>query len=127
MISRRKALHTGAGLAALATVGAPSILHAQTKTLKITTWGGKWGEIMKATVLPAFEKEFKCTVSADQAFPFLPKLQVSSKNDPIYDVLHDAPQPLATRELAEGVMAAKGIPAVDDHRTRALIQKTVLA
>ena len=45
----------------------------------------------------------------------------------IYDVLRDAPQPLATRELAERVMAAKGIPAVDDHRTRALIQKTVLA
>ena len=45
----------------------------------------------------------------------------------IHDVLRDAPQPLATRELAERIMAAKGIPAVDDHRTRALIQKTVLA
>ena len=45
----------------------------------------------------------------------------------IYNLLRDAPQPLATRELAERVMAAKGIPAVDDHRTRALIQKTVLA
>ena len=45
----------------------------------------------------------------------------------IYDVLRDAAQPLATRELAGRVMAAKGIPAVDDHRTRALIQKTVLA
>ena len=45
----------------------------------------------------------------------------------IYDLLRDAPQPLATRDLAERVMAAKGIPVVDDHRTRALIQKTVLA
>ena len=45
----------------------------------------------------------------------------------IHDVLRDALQPLATRELAGRVMAAKGIPAVDDHRTRALIQKTVLA
>jgi hypothetical protein len=44
----------------------------------------------------------------------------------IYDVLRDAPQPLATRELAERVMAAKGTPATD-NRTRALIQKTVLA
>jgi len=44
----------------------------------------------------------------------------------IYDVLRDTPQPLATRELSERVMAAKGIPAVDG-RTRALIQKTVLA
>ena len=66
-------LRAGAGVAAAATVGAPAILHAQTKTLKITTWGGKWGDIMKATVLPAFEKEFKCTVSADQAFPYLPE------------------------------------------------------
>src|SRR5438067_8066671 len=88
MISRRKALQVGAGVAALATLGAPAILHAQTKTLKITTWGGKWGDIMKATVLPAFEKEFKCTVSADQAFPYVPKLQASPRNDPLYDVLH---------------------------------------
>jgi putative spermidine/putrescine transport system substrate-binding protein len=88
MISRRKALRTAAGLAAMGAVGAPSILHAQTKTLKITTWGGKWGDIMKATVLPAFEKEFKCTVQADQAFPYVPKLQASPKNDPLYDVLH---------------------------------------
>ena len=86
MISRRTVLGTGA--LAVATLAAPSILHAQTKTLKITTWGGKWGEIMKATVLPAFEKEFKCTVSADQAFPYVPKLQASPKNDPLYDVLH---------------------------------------
>ena len=73
MISRRTVLGTGA--VAAASLAAPSILHAQTKTLKITTWGGKWGEIMKATVLPAFEKEFKCSVQADQAFPFVPKLQ----------------------------------------------------
>ncbi len=44
----------------------------------------------------------------------------------IYDVLRDAAQPLATRELAERVMAARGTPAAD-NRTRALIQKTVLA
>lgn len=88
MISRRKALRTGTGLAAMTALGAPSILHAETATLKITTWGGKWGDIMKATVLPAFEKEFKCTVSADQAFPYVPKLQASPRNDPLYDVLH---------------------------------------
>ena len=44
----------------------------------------------------------------------------------IYDVLRDAPQPLATRELAERVTAAGGVPAAN-HRARALIQKTVLA
>src|SRR5262252_5698785 len=86
MISRRTIL--GGSALAAATLAAPSILHAQTKTLKITTWGGKWGDIMKATVLPAFEKEFKCTVQADQAFPYVPKLQASPKNAPLYDVLH---------------------------------------
>jgi putative spermidine/putrescine transport system substrate-binding protein len=85
-LGRRAAIKAGA--AALATIGAPAILHAQTATLKITTWGGKWGEIMKGEVLPAFEKEFKCTVSADQAFPFVPKLQASAKGNPVYDVLH---------------------------------------
>ena len=44
----------------------------------------------------------------------------------ICDVLRGVPQPLATRELAERVMAARSIPAVN-QRTRALIQKTVLA
>ena len=117
MISRRKALRAGAGLAGLATVGAPSILHAQTKTLKITTWGGKWGEVMKATVLPAFEKEFKCTVSADQAFPFLPKLQVSPKNDPIYDVLHTNSNEqwnAVVEGLVMNKITAKEVPNVAD-------------
>lgn len=38
-ISRRTVLQAGA--AAAATFAAPAILHAQTATLKITTWGGK--------------------------------------------------------------------------------------
>ena len=33
----------------------------------------------------------------------------------IYDVLRDAAQPLATRELAERVMAARGTPAADNR------------
>lgn len=44
----------------------------------------------------------------------------------IYDVLRDAAQPVATRELADRVMAMKNI-AVADDRDRALIQKTLLA
>ena len=85
-LSRRRLL---AGAAAVAGITqAPSILRSETATLKITTWGGKWGDIMKAKVLPAFESEHKCTVLADQAFPYLPKLQASPKSDPVYDVLH---------------------------------------
>jgi putative spermidine/putrescine transport system substrate-binding protein len=85
---RRSILKAGAAGAALAALGAPHVANAQAPTLKITTWGGKWGEIMKGDLLPAFEREFKCTVSADQAFPFLPKLQASPRGNPIYDVLH---------------------------------------
>ena len=128
MISRRKALRTAAGLAALSTAGAPAILHAQTKTLKITTWGGKWGDIMKATVLPAFEKEFKCTVSADQAFPYVPKLQASSKNDPLYDVLHTNSNEqwnCFTEGLVMEKITAKEVPNVADVYPYAVSDKIV--
>src|SRR5947209_1091801 len=117
MISRRKALRAGAGLAAIGALGAPAIAHAETKTLKITTWGGKWGDIMKATVLPAFEKEFKCTVSADQAFPFMPKLQASSKSDPLYDVFHtnsNEQWSALTEGLVMDKITAKEVPNVAD-------------
>lgn len=86
-LTRRRLIAAGTATAVGALV-APAILKAQSATLKITTWGGKWGDIMKGRVLPAFEKEHKCSVLADQAFPFLPKLQASPKGDPIYDVLH---------------------------------------
>src|SRR5262249_38844183 len=124
MISRRALL----GTAAAASVAAPAILHAQTKTLKITTWGGKWGDIMKATVLPAFEKEFKCTVSVDQAFPYPPKLQASPKNDPLYDVLHDNSnnQWLAhDNGLVMDKITAKEVPNVADVYPYAVSDKIV--
>ncbi len=44
----------------------------------------------------------------------------------IYDVLREAPQPLTTRNVAGRVIAAKGV-TIADERTRALIQKTILA
>lgn len=85
--TRRTVLKSGATLAA-GVLAAPAVLRAQTKTLKITTWGGKWGDAMKGEVLPAFEAEYDCTVEVDQAFPYIPKLQASPLNDPVYDVLH---------------------------------------
>jgi len=128
MISRRKALRAGAGLAAVGALGAPAIAHAETATLKITTWGGKWGDIMKATVLPAFEKEFKCTVSADQAFPYGPKLQASPKNDPLYDVLHDNSNTqwnMVTEGLVMPKITAKEVPNVADVYPYAVSDKIV--
>jgi hypothetical protein len=44
----------------------------------------------------------------------------------IYDVLRDARQPMATHDITDRVIAAKGIVLMDD-RSRGLIQKTILA
>jgi hypothetical protein len=44
----------------------------------------------------------------------------------IYDELHEAAQPVTTRELAERIMRVKAMPAADGHR-RELVQKTLLA
>src|SRR5215471_11591695 len=126
MISRRTLLGTSA--VAAASLAAPSILHAQTKTLKITTWGGKWGDIMKATVLPAFEKEFKCTVQADQAFPYVPKLQASPKNDPLYDVLHTNSNEqwnCVVEGLVMDKITAKEVPNIADVYPYAISDKIV--
>jgi putative spermidine/putrescine transport system substrate-binding protein len=127
-LTRRAAIKTGAGAAALATFGAPAILHAQTATLKITTWGGKWGDVMKGDVLPAFEKEFKCTVSADQAFPFVPKLLASPKGNPVYDVLHtnsNEQWDCAERGLVESKLDHKKVPNIADVFPYAVSDKIV--
>jgi putative spermidine/putrescine transport system substrate-binding protein len=124
--NRRTVLKAGA--AVLATLGAPAILKAQTATLNITTWGGKWGEIMKADLLPAFEREFKCTVQADQAFPFLPKLQASPRNAPIYDVLHTNSNE-QWKAYEEGIVGAKlsvsDVPNLKDVYPYAISDKIV--
>lgn len=127
-ITRRQLVKTGASAAAVAIVGAPAILHAQTRTLKITTWGGKWGEIMKGDVLPAFEKEHGCTVLADQAFPFVPKLQASPRNDPIYDVLHtnsNEQWKCAVEGLVVDKLDARAIPNLKDVYPYAVSEKIV--
>lgn len=86
-LGRRQFLGTAAAAAAV-TMGAPLVARADTATLNITGWGGKWGEIFAAQIAPVFEKEFNCKLVTDTSFPFLPKLQASSRSNPIYDVLH---------------------------------------
>ncbi len=115
-LSRRHLLKS-ASAAAVASIAAPAILHAQTATLKTTAWGGKWGEVMKGEVIPAFEKEFKCKVETDSAFPYYPKLQATPKNAPLYDVLHTntSEQWQAVVEgLVEEKLDAKAIPNLAD-------------
>ena len=109
------ALSAGTALGALSR---PHVARAQAATLKITTWGGKWGEVMKGEVIPAFEKEFKCKVEADQAFPYLPKLQASAKNAPVYDVLHansnEQWQRRGRRPRGRAKITAKEVPNIKD-------------
>jgi len=124
--TRRTVLKTGA--AVMASLATPSVVLAQTAILNITTWGGKWGDVMKNEVLPAFEKEFKCSVRADQAFPFLPKLQASPRNAPIYDVLH-ANSNEQWKALEEGIVSpkldVKDVPNLKDVYPYAVSDKIV--
>ncbi len=127
--SRRSFLKsTGGAVAAVAAagVGAPAILHAQTATLRTTAWGGKWGEVMKGQIIPLFEKEFKCKVETDSAFPYYPKLQATPKNAPLYDVLHTntSEQWQAVVEgLVEPKLDAKAIPNLADVYAYAVSDK----
>lgn len=125
-ISRRRFLGTTA--AVVGTLGGPALLRAQTSTLRITTWGGKWGEVMKGWALPAFEKEFKCTVEVDSAFPFVPKLQASSRSKPAYDVLHtnsNEQWALAVKGLVEPKVDARKVPNLADVYPYAISDKIV--
>ncbi|MCR8546915.1 ABC transporter substrate-binding protein [Salipiger sp. P9] len=84
---RRRFLSSAAAAGAM-TLGSPLVLRAQNSELNITGWGGKWGEVFEATVGPMFEKEYNCKIVRDTSFPFVPKLQASSRRNPIYDVVH---------------------------------------
>ena len=108
---------------------APHVVHAQTATLKITTWGGKWGEVMKGQVMPAFEKEFKCKVEADQAFPYCRSCRRAPKNAPLYDVLHtNSNEQWQRRDRRAGGRAkitAKEVPNIADVYPYAVSDKIV--
>lgn len=87
MLNRRTLL--GATAAAAGTLAAPALVGAQSaNTLRITGWGGRWGEVMRQDVIPAFEQQHNCRVEVDTAFPFVPKLMASPRGRPVYDVLH---------------------------------------
>src|SRR5258708_23868257 len=86
-LNRRQFLATSAAVG-IGAIAAPHIARADAATLRITGWGGKWGQTMSTDLIPAFEKEFKCKAETDSAFPYLPKLQASSRSTPVYDVLH---------------------------------------
>jgi putative spermidine/putrescine transport system substrate-binding protein len=120
-LTRRALIGTAAAL-----VAAPHVANAQAATLKITTWGGKWGEVMKGEVLPAFEKEAKCKVEADQAFPYMPKLAASPLKDPLYDVLHSNSNEqwsAVTQGLVMEKIGVREVPNIKDLYPYAVSEK----
>ena len=124
--TRRRFMATTAATATV--LAAPAILHAQAATLRITTWGGKWGDVMKGEVLPAFEREHKCKVEPDQAFPFIPKLLASPRNQPVYDVLHansNEQWNAVEKGIVEAKLDAKKIPNLADVYPYAISDKIV--
>jgi putative spermidine/putrescine transport system substrate-binding protein len=126
-LNRRQFLATAAA-AGIGLIAAPHIAHADAATLRITGWGGKWGQTMSNELIPAFEKEFKCKVETDSAFPFLPKLQASSRSAPVYDVLHaNSNEQWAALEMGivEAKIDAKQVPNIADVYPYAVSGKMV--
>jgi putative spermidine/putrescine transport system substrate-binding protein len=125
-ITRRRFLASAGAVAA--GVAAPAVLRAEGATLKTTAWGGKWGEVMKAEIIPAFEKEFKCKVETDSAFPYYPKLQATPRNAPLYDVLHSNTNEqwqAAIAGLVEPKLGPKQVPNIADVYPYAVSDKIV--
>ena len=72
-MTRRTFMKTaGAAAIAAGTIGFPAIVRSAPTELNISGWGGKWSQIMKESVYPAFEKEHNCVIKTDTAFPFAP-------------------------------------------------------
>jgi putative spermidine/putrescine transport system substrate-binding protein len=125
-ITRRRFMASASAVAAL--IATPAVLRAETATLKTTAWGGKWGEVMKAEIIPAFEKEFKCKVETDSAFPYYPKLQATPRNAPLYDLLHSNTNEqwqAAVAGLVEPKLDPKQVPNIADVYPYAVSDKIV--
>ena len=126
-LNRRQFLTTAAAIGT-GMIAAPHIARADAATLRITGWGGKWGQTMSTELIPAFEKEFKCKVETDSAFPYLPKLQASSRSAPVYDVLHtNSNEQWAALEMGivEPKIDAKQVPNLADVYPYAVSDKMV--
>lgn len=125
--NRRQILVAGAAVAA-GSLAAPYVARAEATELRITGWGGKWGQIMSSDIGPAFEAQFKCKLVTDTALPFLPKLQASSRSAPAYDVLHcNSNEQWAALEqgLVEPKVDAKLVPNLADVYPYAVSDKIV--
>jgi putative spermidine/putrescine transport system substrate-binding protein len=125
--SRRRFIQT-TGAAAAGTLAFPFVARGAEPVLRITGWGGKWGEMVRAHVYPEFEKEHKCKLETDTAFPFVPKLLAGSKSKPVYDLLHanSNEQWLAAQAgFVEEKLDPKQVPNIRDVYAYAVSDKIV--
>ena len=89
---RRDILKTAvAGSAAMA-VGFPAVVRGAKKyegrTLSVFTYAGEWDRLIRAHLIPAFEKRTGARVKLDVGWwDMLPKLKASPKGKPVYDVV----------------------------------------
>jgi putative spermidine/putrescine transport system substrate-binding protein len=79
-------LTLGAGLAA--PLGFTRNGWAQGQTIMIGIWGGAQGEFVKTSIIPDFERDFDCTVLAEEGFTLanVSKLR-ATRDDPRYSVM----------------------------------------
>jgi putative spermidine/putrescine transport system substrate-binding protein len=126
-ITRRRFLGTVGTAATAGALGVPAVVRAE-PVLRLTGWGGKWGEMVRAQVYPEFEKEHKCKIETDTAFPFVPKLLASSKSKPIYDILHansNEQWQAAGAGFVEEKIDPQNVPNVKDVYPYAVSEKIV--
>lgn len=62
------------------------VFDAGGATLNVAEWGGFWEEIMRKTLLDAFEKEFNCKIVYDSAWPWFPKFVAGGTERPPYAI-----------------------------------------
>ncbi len=86
-LSRRGSPKSGPAAGAMA-LTMPHIANAQAMVLNITDCGRRRGEEFDKNLTPMFEKKTGAKLQRDTGFPFMPKLQASSRRNPVYDVLH---------------------------------------
>ena len=102
-VRRREFLAGTAAVAGAGVFGLPRLGRAQDKTLVVNTYGGRYEDFMRSTIIPGFEGETgaKLEVAVGLGKEWLAQLRAAGVDDPPYDVLMTN-EAWASIERAEG-------------------------
>jgi putative spermidine/putrescine transport system substrate-binding protein len=102
-VRRRDFLAGAAAVAGAGAVGLPRIGRAQAQSLVVNTYGGRYEEFMRSTIIPGFESESgaKLEVAVGLGKEWLAQLRAAGPDNPPYDVLMTN-EAWASIERAEG-------------------------